>query len=76
METQQAMTVAVAVATAERWVSLKGSDGKTRARLNLDTGELVIRDRGVYHRWTLSALLNGNTGQNVTVSDTQGLNQP
>lgn len=74
METQQ--SAASAVATAERWINLKGVDGKTRARLNLDTGELVIRDRGVYHRWTLGALLNGNAGQNLTGSDTQGLNQP
>ena len=63
-------------ATVERWISLKGSDGKTRARLNLDTGELVIRDRGVYHKWLLRALLNGSAGQNATVSDTQGLNAP
>ena len=70
METLQA------VATAERWISLKGNDGKTRARLNLDTGELVIRDRGVYHKWLLHALLNGCAGQNVTVSDTEVLNAP
>jgi hypothetical protein len=63
-------------ATVERWISLKGNDGKTRARLNLDTGELVIRDRGVYHKWFLRALLNGNAGHNVTVSDTQGLKAP
>jgi hypothetical protein len=63
-------------ATVERWINLKGNDGKTRARLNLDTGELVIRDRGVYHKWLLSALLNGSAGQNVTMSDTQGLNAP
>ena len=44
-------------AQPERWVNLVGTDGKTRARLNLDTGELVIRDRGVYHRWPLRALL-------------------
>lgn len=70
METLQA------VAAAERWISLKGSDGKTRARLNLDTGDLVIRDRGVYHRWSLLTLLEESAGQNVTVSDTQVLNQP
>lgn len=51
METLQA------VATTERWISLKGDDGKTRARLNLATGELVIRDRGVYHKWSLRELL-------------------
>lgn len=41
----------------ERWVNLTGSDGKVKARLNLDTGELVIRDRGVFHKWPLRALL-------------------
>lgn len=63
-------------ATVERWINLKGNDGKTRARLNLDTGELVIRDRGVYHKWLLLALLNGGGGQNAPVSDTQGLKAP
>jgi hypothetical protein len=74
METQQ--SAASAVATAERWINLKGVDGKTRARLNLDTGELVIRDRGVYHRWSLRTLLEESACHNVTVSDTQGLNAP
>ena len=36
---------------------LTGSDGKTKARLNLETGELVIRDRGVNHKWPLRVLL-------------------
>ena len=40
-------------AQTERWVNLTGSDGKTKARLNLDTGELVIRERGIYHKWPL-----------------------
>ncbi len=44
-------------AQPERWVNLTGSDGKTKARLNLDTGELVIRDRGTYHKWPLRSLL-------------------
>ena len=44
-------------AQTERWVNLTGSDGKTKARLNLDTGELVIRDRGAYHKWPLRTLL-------------------
>ena len=44
-------------AQAERWVNLTGSDGKVKGRLNLDTGELVIRDRGVFHKWPLRALL-------------------
>lgn len=63
-------------ATVERWISLKGNDGKTRARLNLATGELVIRDRGVYHKWLLRALLDGSASQRVTSSDTQGLKAP
>ncbi len=63
-------------ATSERWINLKGNDGKTRARLNLDTGELVIRDRGVYHKWPLLTLLEESAGQNATVSDTQGLKAP
>jgi hypothetical protein len=50
-------------AQPERWVNLTGSDGKTKARLNLDTGELVIRDRGTYHKWPLSALLTGIPAQ-------------
>lgn len=69
METLQAVA-------AERWISLKGNDGKTRARLNLDTGDLVIRDRGVYHRWSLLTLIEESACQNVTVSDTQVLKQP
>ncbi len=50
-------------AQAERWVNLTGSDGKTKARLNLDTGELVIRDRGAYHKWPLRALLGSAVNQ-------------
>jgi translation initiation factor IF-2 len=37
--------------------AMTGSDGKTKARLNLETGELVIRERGVYHKWPLRSLL-------------------
>lgn len=44
-------------AQPERWVNLTGSDGKVKARLNMDTGELVIRDRGVFHKWPLRSLL-------------------
>jgi len=44
-------------ATAERWINLVGSDGKVKGRLNLETGELVIRDRGVFHKWPLRVLL-------------------
>jgi len=50
-------------AQAERWVSLTGSDGKVKARLNLETGELVIRDRGVNHKWPLRPLLDGCPGR-------------
>lgn len=48
-------------AETERWVSLKGSDGRTKARLNLETGELVIRDRGINHKWPLRRLLERPT---------------
>ena len=44
-------------AQPERWVNLTGSDGKVKGRLNLETGELVIRERGVYHKWPLRDLL-------------------
>lgn len=44
-------------AQAERWINLTGSDGKVKARLNVITGELVIRERGVYHKWGLRFLL-------------------
>jgi len=50
-------------AQAERWVSLTGSDGKIKARLNLETGELVIRDRGVNHKWPLRCLLDAPHAQ-------------
>ena len=45
-------------ATVERWINLTGSDGKVKGRLNLTTGELVIRERGVYHKWALNMLLS------------------
>ena len=44
-------------AAPERWINLVGSDGKVKGRLNLDTGELVIRDRGIFHKWPLRTLL-------------------
>lgn len=50
-------------AEAERWVNLTGSDGKVKARLNVITGELVIRDRGVFHRWALRFLLRPDMQQ-------------
>jgi hypothetical protein len=58
-------------AQAERWVSLTGSDGKVKARLNLETGELVIRDRGVNHKWPLRTLLEGHP-----VQQREGLQSP
>jgi hypothetical protein len=45
-------------ATAEQWLSLRGSGGKTKARLNFVTGELVIRDRGINHERPLRGLLD------------------
>lgn len=54
-------------AQPERWVNLTGSDGKVKARLNVTTGELVIRDRGVFHRWALRFLLESETVQQNAV---------
>lgn len=50
-------------ATAERWVNLTGSDGKVKGRINVNTGELVIRERGVYHKWPLRDLLGERSAQ-------------
>ena len=50
-------------AQPERWVNLTGSDGKTKARLNVATGELVIRERGALHRWNVLPLLHPDTQQ-------------
>lgn len=35
------------------WANLCGVDGKVKARLNRLTGELVIKERGDYHRWNV-----------------------
>ena len=35
------------------WANLCGTDGKVKARLNRLTGELVIKERGDYHRWNV-----------------------
>lgn len=59
-------------ATTERWINLTGSDGKVKGRLNLDTGELVIRERGVFHKWPLRALLACAVSQEKD----RGLNLP
>jgi hypothetical protein len=64
METLQAKT--------DRWLNLVGSDGHTKARLNLDTGELVIKLRGECHKWPLRDLLNSSMPQ----QDAQVLNPP
>jgi len=40
-----------------QWINLCGDDGKVRARLNRGTGELVIKDRREYHRWSIPTLL-------------------
>lgn len=59
-------------AQKDRWLNLVGSDGRTKARLNLDTGELVIKLRGECHKWPLRDLLAGTVQQ----QDTQVLNLP
>ena len=59
-------------AKTDRWLNLVGSDGHTKARLNLDTGELVIKLRGECHKWPLRDLLIDRGAQ----SESQVLNQP
>ena len=48
------------------WVNLYGSDGKKKAAFNTQTGELVVKDRGDWHRWNLAAMVN--LRQNMTDS--------
>ena len=50
-------------AVTDRWLNLVGSDGHTKARLNLDTGELVIKQRGECHKWPLRDLLQSADAQ-------------
>lgn len=38
------------------WTNLVGTDGKVKARLNRLTGELIIRERHVEHRWNVADL--------------------
>ncbi len=45
------------------WVNLYGSDGKKKAAFNVHTGELVVKDRGDWHRWNLAAMVK--LGQNA-----------
>ncbi len=45
------------------WVNLYGSDGKKKAAFNVRTGELVVKDRGDWHRWNLAAMVK--LGQNA-----------
>ena len=59
-------------AQKDRWLNLVGSDGHTKARLNLDTGELVIKLRGECHKWPLRDLLIDRGAQ----SESQVLNPP
>jgi hypothetical protein len=60
-------------ATVERWVNLTGSDGKVKGRLNLTTGELVIRERGVYHKWALRDLLAARMCNDLPIESTVNL---
>ena len=39
------------------WVNLYGSDGKKKGAYNWRTGELVVRERGQYHRWSLANMV-------------------
>lgn len=43
----------------DEWCNLVGSDGKVKARLNRRTGELVIKERGEFHKWPILSLLKG-----------------
>lgn len=43
------------------WANLCGTDGKVKARLNRLTGELVIKERGDYHRWNVLDLCKTGT---------------
>lgn len=42
---------------AGEWVNLYGSDGKKKAAFNWRTGELVVKERGQYHRWSLASMV-------------------
>lgn len=59
-------------AKTDRWLNLVGNDGRTKARLNLDTGELVIKLRGECNKWPLRDLLNCTPVQDA---DTGGVLQ-
>ena len=39
------------------WVNLYGSDGKKKAAYNCRTGDLVVKERGQYHRWNLASMV-------------------
>lgn len=50
------------------WANLCGTDGKVKARLNRLTGELVIKERGDYHRWNVIDLCRvGTVAPSITV---------
>ena len=53
------------------WVNLYGSDGKVKARLNRDTLELVVKERGVYHSWRLAAMVK--LGQNADAATVESV---
>lgn len=43
-----------------QWVWLYGDDGKKKASFNVRTGELVVKDRGKWHRWNLAAMVKAD----------------
>ncbi len=48
----------VAVAQHEHeWIDLRGADGKIKARLNRLTGVLIIKERQIYHHWSLLPMM-------------------
>ena len=49
------------------WVNLYGNDGKIKARLNAETMELVVKERGVYHSWRLASMVSGQKSDDLPV---------
>lgn len=64
--------VAPSLTPPERWANLAGNDGKTKARLNLDTGELVIKIRGECHKWSLCKVLYKECGASDSITRPTG----
>ena len=54
------------MADEQEWVWLYGDDGKKKASFNVHTGELVVKDRGKWHRWNLATMVK--LGQDATDS--------